>query len=195
LTLSRAIGLSCNYCPPPNASNTTDNLVGGTCKETCVGGLQSCQPKVPVTPPICPDNCSSNGICVNLTRCAELEKENKQKYGNDPGLYLLSCGKNANISKSFNQTGACACFQGYEGLNCGIVGKKTLVALAALGAGLIALIVILAVLGAACAGGGAAAVSSGVAQNTDGTVTNSPLYQGSTASGGNPLYSEAYELL
>jgi hypothetical protein len=43
-------------------------------------------------------------------------------------------------------------------LNCALIGKKTLVALAALGAGLIALIVILACLGAAMAGGGAAAV-------------------------------------
>jgi hypothetical protein len=160
-----------------------------------VGQLQSCQPTVKVVPPVCPDNCSNNGICVNLTRCAQLEKENKQKYGADEGLYLLSCGKNANKSKSFNQTGACACFQGFEGLNCGIFGKKTLVALAALGAGLIALIIILAILGAALAGGGAAAVSTGVAQSTEGTVTNSPLYEGSTASGGNPLYAEAYELL
>jgi hypothetical protein len=69
----------------------------------------------------------------------------------------MDCGDNANTSRRYNQTGACACFAGYTGLNCALFGAKTLVALAALGAGLIALIVILALLGAAMAGGGAVA--------------------------------------
>jgi hypothetical protein len=69
----------------------------------------------------------------------------------------LDCGDNANTSRRYNQTGACACFQGYTGLNCALFGAKTLVALAALGAGLIAMIVILAIVGAAMAGGGAMA--------------------------------------
>jgi hypothetical protein len=150
----------------------------------------SCQPPVKVIPPVCPDNCSNNGICVNLTRCAELEKENKQKYGNDTGLYLLSCGTNANKSKEFNQTGACACFQGFVGLNCAVEGRKTLVALAALSAGIIALIVLLALLGAALAGGGAAAVSTGVANSSDASIFSSPLYQANESSGHNPLFDE-----
>jgi len=169
--------------------------VGGTCRDTCPGGVRTCQPRVPVIPPVCPDNCSNNGICVNLTRCADLEKENKAKYGNDSAYYLLSCGTNANISKSYNQTGACACFQGFQGLNCAVAGDKKFIALAALGAGLIALIVILAILAAALAGGGAAAVSTGVAQKTDGTVVNSPLYVENSASGTNQLYDSAYSLL
>jgi len=113
-------------------------------------------------------------------------------------LYLLSCGTNANQSKEFNQTGACACFQGFVGLNCAIVGRKTLVALAGLAAGLIALIVIAALLAAACASGGAVAVSSGVANASDGAIVNSPLYQANESSGANPLFGEgdpdAYEL-
>jgi hypothetical protein len=78
--------------------------------------------------------------------------------GNETSQYPLSCGTNANISRGYNQTGACACNQGFTGLNCAIIATKTLVALAALGAGLIALIVILALLGAAMCGGGAIAV-------------------------------------
>jgi len=200
LANSKAIGLVCSYCPPPNATNNNqfnlNPLLGGTCQQVCIGeALRTCQPPVEVIPPVCPDNCSDNGVCVNLTECARLEKENKLKYGNDTGLYPLSCGQNLNTSKKYNQTGACACFQGFVGLNCAIIGRKTLVALAALGAGIIALIVVLAILGAACAGGGAAAVSSGVAQGSDGTVINSPLYQANAGSADNPLYCEAYEML
>jgi len=157
--------------------------------------VTTCQPVIDVIPPVCPDNCSDNGVCVNLTTCDKLDKENKKKYGNDTGLYLLSCGNNANISRGYNQTGACACFQGFEGLNCVIAGKKTLLALAALGAGLIALIVILAILGAAMAGGGAAAVSSGVSQGSDASVISSPLYEGAGGSGNNPLHGEMYDAL
>jgi hypothetical protein len=158
----------------------------------------SCQPPIKVIPPVCPDNCSNNGICVNLTKCAELEKENKQKYGNETGLYLLSCGTNANQSKEFNQTGACACFQGFVGLNCALEGRRTLLGLAGLAAGLIALIVIAALLCAALAGGGAVAVSSGVTNPTDGTVINSPLYSANESSGVNPMFgmeeADAYQL-
>jgi len=195
LLQARAIGLNCSYCPPPNGTNSSDSLVGGTCHDTCPGGVQTCQPKVPVIPPVCPDNCSNNGICVNLSRCASLEKENREKYGNDSAYYLLSCGSNANISKSYNQSGACACFQGFNGLNCAVVGDKKFIALAALGAGLIALIVILAILAAALAGGGAAAVSTATAQNSQGHVVNSPIYEENKASGVNQLYDSAYMIL
>jgi hypothetical protein len=149
---------------------------------------------IEVIPPVCPDNCSGNGICVNLSTCEKLEKENKKKFGADTGLYLLSCGANANTSKSFNQTGACACYQGFIGLNCLIVGKISNIVFAALGAGLIALIVILAILGAALAGGGAAAVSNQVASPSDATVMTSPLYQSNNASGTNPI-ADMYDAL
>jgi hypothetical protein len=120
--------------------------------------LTSCQPVIKTIPPQCADNCSNNGICVNFSYCQQLAIDNVAKYGNDTAAYPLSCGANANISAAYNQTGACACYQGFTGLNCGIVGSKTLVALAALSAGLIALIVVMALLGAAVCGGGAVAV-------------------------------------
>jgi len=129
-----------------------------------------------VIPPTCPDNCTGNGRCVNLSTCAQIDSDNKKNHGNDTGAYDLSCGTNAATAKKNNQTGACACFQGFTGLNCALIGKKNDVIIgAALGAGLIALIVIMALLGAAIFGGGAVAVSTGVAGATEATVFNNPL--------------------
>jgi hypothetical protein len=130
-----------------------------------------------IIPPVCPDNCTGNGICVNLTTCDRLRADNNKKFGNDTGSYPLSCGDNANESRKYNQTGACACFQGFVGVNCALIGSKSLVALAALGAGLIALIVILAIVAALIAGGGAAAVGTQTASNSQATLFNNPLAQ------------------
>jgi len=124
---------------------------------------------------VCPDNCTGNGVCLNTSSCDSLDKQNKLKYGNDTGLYLLSCGNNSKVAQANNQTGACACFAGYQGLNCALIGTKKLIALAVLGAGLIALIVLLALLGAALAGGGAAAVATGAGATSDAVIVNNPL--------------------
>jgi len=101
-----------------------------------------------------------------------------------------------NASRANNQTGACACFQGYTGLNCALIGKKTLIALAALGAGLIALIVVLALVGAAVAAGGAAAVGTSVGAGSDAVITNNPLHQPKGAEVNNPLHvADTYAML
>jgi len=195
LANSKAIGVNCEYCPP---LNNTKDLTHGVCSNSCPsGGLRTCQPEVKTVPPACLDNCTGPeyGICVNISTCDKLEKDNKAKYGNDTSLYLLSCGNNSNVSKANNLTGACACYQGKQGLNCLVPGAFNKVVFAALSAGIIALIVILALLGAACAGGGAAAVSSGVSAGGEGAVITSPLYQGNQGSGSNPLFNEVYEIL
>jgi len=148
----------------------------------------SCTGPVVVIPPTCPDNCTKNGRCVNLSTCNQIQAENVKKFGNNTGAYPQSCGNNSARAKANNQTGACACFQGFSGLNCAIVGKKNDVIIgAALGAGLIALIVIMALLGAAIFGGGAVAVSTGVAGATEATVFNNPMAI-NEASHQNPLH-------
>jgi len=169
------------------------DLDNGLCSVSCAEAVTTCQPLIEIIPPTCPDNCSNQGKCVNLSYCDALEKENIRNYGNETGDYKESCGTNANVSRGFNQTGACACFQGFVGLNCALVGRNNaLVLAAALSAGLIALIVILAILGAALAGGGAAAVAGGVVSNSDPVIIDSPLYEANNASGSNPLQGDAY---
>jgi len=194
----QSVSLNCSWCPLTN--DTLLFLVNGTCglPGECPHNksLFTCQPPITIIPPTCPDNCTGNGVCVNLTTCDKLEKDNKRDHGDDTGAYLLSCGDNANKSREYNQTGACACFQGATGINCALIGKKSLVALAALGAGLIALIVILAIVAAIVAGGGAAAVGTGVGGATEGAVVNNPLHVPKDTNFENPLCSmENYEIL
>jgi len=131
---------------------------------------------------------------VNVTYCDTLQKQNYAEFGNDTGKYKLSCGNNTAVAKSYNQSITCACYAGYQGFGCALVGNK-LAVLAVLGAGLIALIVLMALLGAGLAGGGAVAVSQGVASASDASVISSPLYEGNQGSGNNPLFHEAYELM
>jgi len=193
---SRLMGLNCTYCP--NNATDPDLTQGGKCVEStaqCTLPLYTCQEEVPTTPPACADNCSTNGKCVNVTYCDELDRINKEKYGNDTTKYEISCGNNSALARGYNQTGACACFPGFSGFNCALGGSRSVALIAALSAGLIALIVLMALLGAAVAGGGAVAVSSGVASTSDATVMVSPIYEGSNASGANPLFSADYELM
>jgi len=176
-SLASFAGLTCAWCPRLNDTNL---LTDGKCVDPpkCDPNRTffSCTPPVVVIPPTCPDNCTMNGKCLNLTACDKLAKENFDKFGNDSTKYDLSCGTNADFARKNNQTGACACVKGFTGFNCANIGKSNNVIIgAALGAGLIALIVILGLLGAAVFGGGAVAVSTGVAGATEATVFNNPL--------------------
>jgi hypothetical protein len=61
----------------------------GVCAKTCPGiAVATCQPVVTVVPPVCPDNCSSLGVCVNVTTCDELRRSNLAKYGMDCNLVV-----------------------------------------------------------------------------------------------------------
>jgi len=120
-------------------------------------------------PPACPDNCTGNGKCTNLTDCDKLNKNDN----------AFNCDQ-SNIAtvKSFNQTVVCACKKDFGGLNCAnangfnsavLASVAVIVGPVVAGAALIALLVI--------AGGGAAAAAKYTKEDDEGNVSISPLYK------------------
>jgi len=175
-----AYSINCAWCPSSNL--TVYDLTQGSCtNDTFCGanGLYACNTITPFIPPSCPDNCTSNGICVNITNCTLIQNANIQKYGADESQWptgTLTCGANLNQTLIYNHTSLCACFVGHAGSNCALAGGSSLAALAALSAGFIVLIVVLVVAAAAVAGGGAIAASVQTYEEKDSQVRNSPLY-------------------
>jgi hypothetical protein len=106
----------------------------------------------------------------------------------DPNRITCTNG-NVNASKKYNQSSLCACKAGYDGLNCALTVSFNNAIFAALAGGIIALIVILAVLAAlGILGGGALAVSQSVGLATEMPVINNPLFQAKAVGSENSLF-------
>jgi len=192
LQQTNALGLDCAWCP--NVTEALLLLKSGNCinATACKTPYIACNAPAPFTPPACPDNCTNNGICVNSSVCAMLEST---KGNGDCGKYkhpqfgCPNCGKNANATAKNNQTSACACYSGASGLNCAVVGGKSL-ALAALSAGIVAAIVIAALLLFAIFGGGTYAISQKVIASDEASVYNNPLYDGQKKDNFSPIHQQ-----
>jgi hypothetical protein len=154
----------------------------------CSDPFGACNAPAPFVPPACPDNCTNNGICVNISECADLSA------GICPTAYkdkatgkCPQCGGNQNTSKSNNYTTVCACYPGQAGINCAVLSGNLAGLVAGLTTAAIVGIIIAAIALAACAGGGGFAISNAVNQDKGGGVFSNPLYEESGASGANPL--------
>jgi hypothetical protein len=160
-------------------------LTNGTCVGPANCGLNStfyqCPAIAVFIPPSCPDNCSANGICVNISTCLSLDAENIRLHGNDKSKWSKpSCGLNYNFSVANNYNTTCACFAGYSGINCGDVGFLIIVGI--LAGGIIAgiIIVVVAVICFGFVGGSAYAVSASTNREDSSGIHVSPLYKPAT---------------
>jgi hypothetical protein len=158
LQYGNAYQLNCSWCPQ-NPNNTDTSLLLGTCSHQCNDAVSVCVSVPLYVPPPCPDHCSGNGVCTNVTN------------PNGTGLILL-----------------CVCASGWSGDNCGIGSNPAIVVAAALSGGAVVGIIICAILVLACAGGGAAAVVNASKHDVEGSITNNPMYKPNEHSGTNPMY-------
>jgi len=176
------LGLDCTWCAV-NLSQAAV-LTDGSCVSPITCGVNftfyQCPSFAPFVPPSCPDNCSSNGACVDIANCSTIDSDNYKNYGSDKNKWPLSCGSNYNYSVANNYNTTCACYPGHSGINCG--DFINLGFIAALAGGIIAAIIIAAVIivCGAMLGGSAAAISASNSHDTEGHVFSSPLYKGMT---------------
>jgi uncharacterized iron-regulated membrane protein len=90
-----------------------------------------------------------------------------------------------------NQSALCACVDGQAGLNCLLVGTPLNLALVGgIAAGILALIIVLAILGLALCGGGAYAATTALAAEPSGAIEVNPLYEGAGQNNDNPLFAQ-----
>jgi len=129
-----------------------------------VTNLGACFITTTYIPEPCPDNCTSNGKCVNKTTTPTTS-------ANKTGNYSL----------------VCVCYEGYSGANCA-VPPAIIATVAGIAAGVIAGIVIAIVAFLALAGGGAYAAAQAMGTGGAAPVVNNPLYRGDGNQGMNPLY-------
>lgn len=88
-----------------------------------------------------------------------------------------------------NQSHLCACVDGHAGLNCILAAAPLNLALVGgIAAGILALIIVLAVLGLALCGGGAYAATTALASEPSGAIEVNPLYEGAGMDQSNPLF-------
>jgi hypothetical protein len=167
-------------------------LNSGQCIEDYVCGnlsFYACTPPSVFTPPECPDNCTGNGICVNVSYCLQIQAMPDGVIYLDGIAYSCDQG-NLNDTLSRNQSALCICIDGQTGINCLGVGTPLNLALVGgIAAGILALIIILAILGLALCGGGAYAATTALASEPAGAVEVNPLYIGAGADAANPLYA------
>jgi len=171
--------------------NSSQVLSQGTClpgAAKCSNPFLSCNAPSPFVPPPCPDNCTNNGICVNVSECANLTKTNCPKSYKDKSGNCPTCTSNLNTSKQQNYTTVCACYDGQGGINCAVVTGISAALVAGLATGVIVAIILAALAAAACAGGGGFAISNAVSADKDGSIFTNPLYQDAGASRANPLH-------
>jgi len=183
LDLSRSRGIQCVWCP----NSTNQNVYSrGSCVPdfNCPNNsLFRCEPPPVVKPPQCPDNCTGNGVCVNATKCDDPTFEGKeQKNGK---TYSCKANKNATANASV----LCACIPGFAGINCALIAAGTDILAPVLAAGIIAAIVLAALLGLLCAGGGAAAAATGLAGANTTSIVNNPIYVPGETAYANPLFA------
>jgi hypothetical protein len=88
-----------------------------------------------------------------------------------------------------NQSSLCACIDGQGGLNCILAAAPLDLALVGgIAAGIIALIIVLAILGLALCGGGAYAATTALASEPAGAIEVNPLYEPAGSDMSNPLF-------
>jgi hypothetical protein len=80
---------------------------------------------------------------------------------------------------------------GISGLNCGGVGGISAALAAGLTAGILALIIVMGIIGAAMCAGGAVAATTAMAAEPEGAVEVNPLYEPSGTEANNPLFASA----
>lgn len=182
LLYSGAYGINCVWCPNSlgNLTVNTTKAGFGTCKTdtTCTTTpLYNCPTIAIYLPPECPDNCSSLGLCVNSTFCAELDKNNSL----NPAAYPYRCGINYNKSVLLGHNATCACIAGASGYNCGDY-SGSLLFISALAGGIIAAIILATIAFAAIAGGAATAGISRTYEKDESSIKQNPLYRPSTKS-------------
>jgi len=169
-------------------------LNDGVCIEDYICGNYSfytCIPPADFTPPECPDNCTGNGICVNVSFCEWIDAQPGHKWVDksvDPPRTYICDPAFLNYTISKNQSSLCACVNGRTGLNCGVAGGYLGALAAGLAAGILALIIVLGILGAAICGGGAVAATTAMAAEPEGAVEVNPLYEGAGSEAVNPLF-------
>jgi len=121
---------------------------------------------------------------VNTSSCAALAQANANT---NPNQY--ACGSNYNNSIASNYSVTCACVPGISGINCGD-SRLSLGAIAAISGGIIAAIVLAALVALGLAGGGAMAMTNAMTASHEGGLFNNPLYEGKQQEGQNPLHED-----
>jgi hypothetical protein len=123
-----------------------------------------------------------------IVKGKELDDKGKAT-GKDKDLIYTCSDENLNKTYTNNQSSLCACLDPFTGVNCGAIGEGIDIKLAAgIAAGIIAAIVVLAILGLVLFGGGAYAATTALAAAPNAAVDMNPLYQGAETAGDNPLY-------
>jgi len=126
-------------------------LTNGTCVDatTCsvMQGVKQCAPPAVIQIVPCPDNCTNNGLCTNITVdahcfnniqdsdetdidcggsiCSPCKPGSKCKTNNDCFTNLcdnttFTCGGAGFFAPSGNTTQKCVCNTGFSGSNCGV---------------------------------------------------------------------------
>jgi hypothetical protein len=133
------------------------------------------------------------GICVNTSFCKFIQSQPGGKWTdksqNPPQTYTCSA-YNLNYTRLNNQSQLCACIDGTGGLNCGGAGGISAAVVAGLTAGILALIIVMGILGAAMCAGGAVAATTAMAAEPEGAVEVNPLYEGAGTEANNPLFAQ-----
>jgi len=182
MDLAFAFGLNCEWCPTVATSATF--LTNGTCvsQGTCGAGAQyTCVPPVVYTIPPCPDQCSGNGVCQNVTTTSNSQ--------NSQANQATTTGSNTNATNT-TVVQLCVCFNGFSGVNCaiGTTSDLTGVLAGSLGTAAIVGICVAIAICVGAAGGGGYAYAQGQGGGGLGNVNNNPLFQGNVHHGVNPLH-------
>jgi len=189
-----AANLSCVWCPVPNVTVLALFQVNGTCVppgSACPAPLSSdCTPPIVIVIPPCPDNCSFQGSCANLTCDAN------GKGTVDPKAVPGNLNKNLsqlcqsqNISNKTAQV--CLCHDSYTGINCGVhaaIADYSSYIAGGIAGGAIAGIVLGIIICCAAAGGGTFAAYNRLSPDDDAKIHTSPLYESNQKGGDNPLF-------
>jgi hypothetical protein len=135
-----------------------------------------CPSSITFVPPVCPDQCSGHGTCVNASQA---------------GYASALAAQKASASVLKANASLCLCVSGFSGLNCGQYPPpdNTIIYLAAgIGTGAIVGIVLAAVLiFIGFGGGGAFAYSQLAGGGAAPVIANNPLFKEDGLKGENPL--------
>jgi len=211
------------WCPG-NQFNVSQFQTNGTCVSsgTCPPNVVSktCVPLI-IQITGCPDNCTYNGVCTNVTlppSCSngvvdgnETDVDcggvcngcgSSQKCRNTTDCLsfycdntTFTCGGSGFYNVGGNTTQKCVCRTGFSGSNCAnsalVPFNRELAVESALGAAAVVGIVIAIILFVACTGAGSYAAYNRLNIDNMSGTRSNPLYKGTGNSGQNPLYKGA----